>query len=250
MIFVVQLFRRAACVDVAAVEHHQHQEKNGKLKYIAFCHGTCQLGIDPWCCLECGRKEGGVTLSRRMECGVTPSRRRISLKGAVAHFFPFFFLPHATTCFLVSLNKEPYLFLHNPPVLPYPLRTVPSATVLVLSLLRAVSSPLSLSCPCCVPSARHRPCPALAARRPCPVLIARRPIATRNPCPVLVAHRPLSARRPCPVHCREPNLTLPRYTLLRHQYLSQQSDFLTPRKMSHSNETPAPPVYREISANL
>jgi len=156
--------------------------------------------------------ECGVTLSGRMECGVTPNGRRISLKGAVAHFFPFFFVPHTTTCFLVSLNKEPHLFLHNPPVLPYPLRAVPPAAILVLSLLYAVSSLLFLSCPCCAPSACHRPCPALAVRRPCPVLIACRPIAARHPCPVLIARRPLSACHPRPVHCKEPNLTLLRYT--------------------------------------
>jgi len=57
-----------------------------------YCHGACQLGLDPWRQLVCAR----------MECGVTPSGRRISLKGAVAHFFLsfFLFLPHATTCFL------------------------------------------------------------------------------------------------------------------------------------------------------
>jgi len=118
------------------------------------CHGACPLlGLDPWRHLECGR----------MECGVTPSGQRISLKGAVAHFF-LAFLPHATTCFLVSLNKEPYLFLHTPPVLPY--------------LLHAVRPPPPLSCPCCAPSAR---------RRPCPVLVARRPLAVHRPCPVLIA---------------------------------------------------------------
>ena len=151
-----------------------------------YCHGACQLGLDPWRHLEYGRKECGVTPSRRMECGVMPSGRRISLKGAIAHFFPFFFLPHITTCFLVFLNKEPHLFLHNPPILPYLLRAIPPTAFLVLYLLRAVSSPLSSSCPCSAPSARHRPCPALAARRPCPVLITRRPIAAHHPCSVLI----------------------------------------------------------------
>jgi len=109
------------------------------------------------------------------------------------------------TCFLVSLNKEPYLFLHNPPVLPYP--------------LRAVRPPPPLSCPCCTPSACRCPCPILVTHRPlaahcpCPVLIARRPLTAYRSCSVLVARRPLSVCRPHPVHSREPSLTLPHYTV-------------------------------------
>jgi len=59
-----------------------------------FCHSVCQLlGLDPWRRLECGRMECGVTPGMRMDCGVTPNGRRISLKGAVAHFFLSFLLP-------------------------------------------------------------------------------------------------------------------------------------------------------------
>jgi len=41
-----------------------------------------------------------LTPGMRMDCGVIPNGRWISLKGAVAHFFLSFFpfLPHATTC--------------------------------------------------------------------------------------------------------------------------------------------------------
>jgi len=122
------------------------------------CHGACQLlGLDPWHCLECGRKECGVTPSGRMECGVTPSGRRISLKGAVAHFFLsfFLFLPHATTC----------LFPCSP--------------------IKNLSPPQQLSCPCPAQVLGHHHAPTLS----CPV-IGR---ALRAD-PVLSCHRLPAAR--------------------------------------------------------
>ena len=133
------------------------------------CHGTCQLGLDPWRRQECGRKECGVMPSGRIECGVTTSRRRISLKGAVAHFFLsfFLFLPHATTCFLSFLIEEPHFLSHT-----------------------SLSPPLS--CPRCAPTAR---------RRPCPVLAARRLLAAALSCPRCA---PSARRCPCPACYRKP----------------------------------------------
>jgi len=100
----------------------------------------------------------------------------------------------------------------------------------------------SLSCPPRrAPPARCRPClvrPA-ARRPPATVLVLSAPQRAARRCrpcltpPPLRAARPLptlsctprcapSARCcPCPVHFREPSATLPRYTLLRHQYLSR-----------------------------
>ena len=102
--------------------------------------------------------------SGRMECGVTPSGRRISLIGAVAHFFLsfFLFLPHATTCFLSFLIEEPH-FLSDTSLSPRAVRSLRAA--LVLSPLRADRSPTPLSCHRCAPSARRRPCPLPTARR-------------------------------------------------------------------------------------
>jgi len=94
--------------------------------------------------------------SGRMESGVTPSRRRISLKGAVAHFFLsfFLFLPHASTCFLSFLIEEPH-FLSHTSLSPRAVHSLRAA--LVLSPLRADRSPPPLPCPRCAPSARRRP---------------------------------------------------------------------------------------------
>jgi len=81
---------------------------------------------------------------------VTPSGRRISLKGAVAHFFLSFLLP-----FPSSRNN---LF----PTFPNRRNPFLSHTSLPL---RAVCSPPPSSRPRCAPSARRRPCPVPAARR-------------------------------------------------------------------------------------
>jgi len=141
------------------------------------CHGACQLlGLNPWRRLECGRKECGVTLSGRMKCGVTLSGRRISLKGAVAHFFLsfFLFLPHATTC----------LFPCSP--------------------IKNLSPPQQPSCPCPAQVLGCCRAPTLS----CPVIGC--PLRAD---PVLSCHRPPAARRPCPVlssaaHCT-PTLSCP-----------------------------------------
>jgi len=194
--------------------------------YECPCHGTCQVGLDPWRRQECGRKECGVMPSGRMECGVTTSWRRISLKGAVAHFFLsfFLFLPHATTCFLSFLIEEPHFLSHT---------SLSPRAALVLSPLRAVCLPPPLSSPRCAPSARRHPCPVPAERRllaaafilsplrafcsPPPLSCPRcAPPARRCPCPVPTARCPLASTLvlsslhaacslpPCPACYREP----------------------------------------------
>jgi len=68
-----------------------------------------------------------VTLGVRMDCGVMPNGRRISLKGAVAHFFllsflfPFPFLTQQLVCTHPRIEASRYnpsplvLFLPRPP---------------------------------------------------------------------------------------------------------------------------------------
>jgi len=181
------------------------------------CHGTCQLGPEPWRRQECGRKECGVTPSGRMECGVMPSGRRISLKGAVTHFFLsfFLFLPHTTTCFLVSLNKETTPFSPQPSCLPLPAARHPPAAVLVLSLRPAdpsLRAALVLSSLRADPSLRTalvlsslRADPSLRAALVLSLLRADplctlpssstrcAPSSRCHPCPVLAKYRPLAA---------------------------------------------------------
>jgi len=88
-------------------------------------------------------------------------------------------------------------------------------TALVLFPLRAAGSPPPLSCPRCAPSARRRPCPALAARRPPAAALVLSPLrAASSPPPLPCPRRPPSASHcPCPrpVRYREPSQTLPRY---------------------------------------
>jgi len=156
-----------------------------------------------------------VTPSGRMECGVSPSGRRISLKGAVAHFF-LSFLPHATTCFLCFLIEEPD-FLSCTPLSPrtvcslcaalvlFPLRSPRAVrslhTTLVLSSLRTICLPPPLSCPRGAPSARL-PSPVLATRRPlaaAPPLSSLRAICSSPPLSCPRCAPPARRRRPCPV---------------------------------------------------
>ena len=115
-----------------------------------YCHGACQLlGFDPWR-KECGRKECGVTPGVRMDCGVMPNGRRISLKGAVAHFFllsfllPFPFLTQQLVCTHPRIEASRY----NPSPLVLVLPRPPSraALVCVLSSAAAARRLLSLSC--------------------------------------------------------------------------------------------------------
>ena len=164
------------------------------------CHGTCQLGLDPWRRQECGRKECGVMPSRRMECGVTPSGRRISLIEAVTHFFLsfFLFLRHATTCFLSFLIEEPH-FLSHTSLSPRAVHSLRAA--LVLSPLRVVCSPPPLSSPRCAPSARHHPCPVPAERRLVAAAFILSPLRAFCSPPPLSSPRyaPSARRRPCPV---------------------------------------------------
>jgi len=102
-----------------------------------------------------------------MECGVTPSGRWISLKGAVAHFFlSSFFLPHATTCLSPFSNRS---------ILPQPLFSCP-----------VLAAAVRCSCPC--------PVSAAAARRPCPVRSCPRPL----PHAVPVLSDPVLGRRHAP----------------------------------------------------
>jgi len=105
-----------------------------------------------------GRKECGVTPSVRMECGVTPSRRRISLNGAVAHFFrSFLLIPFPSlhnNLFPKFPNRRTALF-STPLCSPRAVHSLHAAPV--LSPLRALySPPPPLPCPRCAPSARHR----------------------------------------------------------------------------------------------
>jgi len=128
------------------------------------CHGACQLlGLDPWCRLECGRKECGVTPSGRMECGVTPSGRRISLKGAVAHFFLSFFLPFSfLTQQLVCPLSRIEASCHNPFSLVLS-RPPPRAALVLSDPVHGRRRAPFLSCPILSSTAaahRPRPCPA------------------------------------------------------------------------------------------
>ena len=139
-----------------------------------YCHGACQLlGLDPWCRLECGRKECGVMPSGKMECRVTPSGRRIFLKGAIAHFFlsfflPFSFLTQQLVCPLSRIEASchnPFsLVLSRPPpraALVLVLSRPPPRAALVLSdpVLSRHCAPF-LSCPILSSAATaHRSCP-------------------------------------------------------------------------------------------
>ena len=126
-----------------------------------------------------------MTPSGKMECGVTPSGRRISLKGAVAHFFlsfilPFSFLTQQLVCPLSRIEAS----CHNPFSLV--LFRPPPCAALVLVLTRPPPrAALVLSDPVL---GRHRApylsCPKLssaaAARRSCPVRSCPRPLPRAN----------------------------------------------------------------------
>jgi len=112
----------------------------------------------------------------------------------------FLFLPHATTCFLVSLIKEPHtspttLLSMSPLCLPRAVRS-----------LRAVRLPLPLSYPCCVPSTCRHPCSVPVACCPptaVPVLVLS---ATGSPdgLAVTLSYDPTGSTGHCGVFGRGP----------------------------------------------
>jgi len=162
---------------------------------VCMRHSTCLLRLDPWHHQECGRKECGVTPSRRKECGVTLSGRMecgvtlsgqwISLKEAIAHFFlSFLLLPLPSlrnNLFPKFPNRRTTLFST-----PLPYRTPSTRCVPPLSCPHSTRRASPLSCPRsarCAPSACYTPplsCPRCA------------PSARRHPYPIPVAHSPLA----------------------------------------------------------
>ena len=127
-----------------------------------------------------------MTPGMRMYCGVTPNGRRLSLKGAVAHFFLSFLLP-----FPSLRNNLFVLFLEYKHLV---------TTLLSCSVSAAAGHH---SCPCPVSAATTRcssPCPVMSSAAAthrscsCPVLSSAAATHRSCPCPVSAA----AARCSCP----------------------------------------------------
>ena len=147
-----------------------------------------------------------MTPSGRMECGVTPSGRRISLKGAVAHFFlsfvlPFSFLTQQLVCPLsrieASCHNSFSLVLSRPPPR--------AALVLSDPVLGRRRAPF-LSCPILsLTAAARRSCPVRSCPRPPPraVPVLSDPVLGRRrapilSCPILSSAAAACRPHPCP----------------------------------------------------